>query len=82
MATLTNPLAPELTGTLSAEVEQLVRERVSTGGLSAYACRDVAAIRRSTAAPPSTSARTAGSMAAGSTSVTHTRRVRSPAGGS
>ena len=32
-----------------AEVEQLVRERVSTGGLSAYACRDVAAIRRSTA---------------------------------
>lgn len=49
MATLTNPLAPELTGTLSAEVEQLVRERVSTGGLSAYACRDVAAIRRSTA---------------------------------
>ena len=27
MATLTNPLAPELTGTLSAEVEQLVRER-------------------------------------------------------
>ena len=49
MATLTNPLAPELTGTLSAEVEQLVRERVSMGGLSAYACRDVAAIRRSTA---------------------------------
>ena len=35
MATLTNPLAPELTGTLSAEVEQLVRERGSTGGLSA-----------------------------------------------
>lgn len=49
MATLTNPLAPQLTGTLSAEVEQLVRERVSTGGLSAYACRDVAAIRRSPA---------------------------------
>lgn len=47
MATLTNPLAPQLTGTLSAEVEQFVRERVSTGGLSAYACRDVAAIRRS-----------------------------------
>ena len=33
MATLTNPLAPQLTGTLSAEVEQLVRERVSTGCL-------------------------------------------------
>ena len=49
MATLTTPLAPQLTGTLSAEVEQLVRERVSTGGLSAYACRDVAAIRRSPA---------------------------------
>ena len=30
MATLTNPLAPQLTGTLSAEVEQLVRERVSS----------------------------------------------------
>lgn len=49
MALLANPLAPDLTGALSAEAEQLVWERVSSGCLAPYACRDVSAIRRSAA---------------------------------
>ena len=49
MAQVANPLAPELTGTLSPEVERLVRERVASGSLAPYACSDVSAIRRSAA---------------------------------
>ena len=47
MAQAANPLAPDLTGTLSPEVEQLVRERVASGVHAPYACSDVSAIRRS-----------------------------------
>lgn len=49
MAQATNPLAPELTGRLSPEVDQLVREQVAGCELSPRACHDVAAIRRSAA---------------------------------
>ncbi len=47
MAQAVNPLAPDLTGALSPEVEQLVRERVASGVHAPYACSDVSAIRRS-----------------------------------
>ena len=45
-APLTNPLAPGLTGRLSERAAALVAERVSSGTLSPFACRDASAIRR------------------------------------
>ena len=44
-APLTNPLAPGLTGRLSERATELVAERVSSGTLSPFACRDASAIR-------------------------------------
>lgn len=44
--TARNPLAPGLTGRLSARAEALVAERRASGQLSPFACRDAAAIRR------------------------------------
>lgn len=41
-----NPLAPGLTGRLSERAAALVSERLASGRLSPYACRDASAIRR------------------------------------
>ena len=46
MAGLANPLAPGLTGELSHEAAQRVRELRASGRLSPYAARDAGAIRR------------------------------------
>ena len=43
----TNKLAPELTGELSAGAARAVAERLASGGLSPFACKDASAIRRS-----------------------------------
>ena len=45
----TNKLAPELTGELSAGAARAVAERLASGGLSPFACKDASAIRRSPA---------------------------------
>ena len=42
----TNPLAPGLTGELSEEASKAVAERLASGKLSPFACRDASAIRR------------------------------------
>ena len=42
-----NKLAPELTGELSAGAARAVAERLASGGLSPFACKDASAIRRS-----------------------------------
>ena len=41
-----NKLAPELTGELSAGAARAVAERLASGGLSPFACKDASAIRR------------------------------------
>ncbi len=42
-----NKLVPELTGELSAGAARAVAERLASGGLSPFACKDASAIRRS-----------------------------------
>ncbi len=46
MAELVNRLAPGLPGRLSADAARAVSERLSSGALSPFACRDASAIRR------------------------------------
>ncbi|MDO4848779.1 MAG: HD domain-containing protein [Coriobacteriia bacterium] len=44
-----NKLAPGLTGELSAEAARAVRDRIASGGLAPFACKNASAIRRSSA---------------------------------
>ena len=46
MPAATNKLAPGLTGCLSQEASEAVAERLASGALSPFACRDASAIRR------------------------------------
>ena len=46
MSAATNKLAPGLTGRLSQEASEAVAERLASGALSPFACRDASAIRR------------------------------------